>query len=215
MQSATPGSLPQVSPSSILRSASGQMRIDFGMTSIITDPSSLKSIVLDHVKKEALTVAMPQAPQVTPPGLPAFPNSPVPPQVMELGKAVIDGHEVEGKQFTFQPPALPKPPAPPQMPGMPPGPPQAPAMPTVATVWTSIKTKLPVLTTIAGPFGQQTCQCKTAVAPAPPPATAFQIPPDYKSVTALTPPKPPGLQPPPLQPPSIQPPSIKPPSLPR
>lgn len=210
MQSATPGSLPQVSPSSMLRSADGKMRIDFGNTSMITDPAAQKAIVLDHLKKEALTVPMPQGPQVTPPGLPAFPNSPVPPQVVELGKALIDGHEVEGKQYTFQPPNLPKPPSLPQMPALPkapgmPGPPQAPQappMPTVAEVWTSVKTKLPMLTKITGPFGQQICQCKTAVAPAPPP-TAFQIPPDYKPVTALTPPKPPSLQPPSLKPPSL------------
>jgi len=213
MQGATPGSLPQVSPSSIIRSASGQMRVDMGTTSMITDPTAMKTIVLDHVKKEALTIPMPQGPQVTPPGMPSFPNAPVPPQVMELGKAVIDGHEVEGKQYTFQPPNLPKPPQLPQMPGLPKAPgapampqgpqaPQAPPMPTVAQVWTSIKTKLPVLTTITGPFGQQVCQCKTAPAP-PPPPTTFQIPPDYKSVTALTPPKLPSLQTPKIQTPDI------------
>jgi len=175
MQLATPGSLPQVSPSQMLRSGDGKMRIDFGNTSMITDPAAMKTILLDHIKKEALTVPLPQGPQLTPPGLPAFPNSPVPPQALSLGKALIDGHEVEGMQYTFQPPALPKPPA----------------MPTTAEVWTSVKTKLPMLTKITGPFGQQICQCKTSTAPEPPP-TAFQIPQDYKPVTSLTPPKPPS-----------------------
>lgn len=176
------------------------MRVDFGNTSMITDPATQKTILLDHLKKEALTVPAPRAPQVTPPGLPAFPNSPVPPKVQELGKAFIDGHEVEGKQYTFQPPNLPKPLSAPPMPGMPQAPgmpavPHAPAMPTTAEVWTSTKTKLPVLTKITGPFGQQICQCKTAATPEPPPTT-FQIPQDYKPVTALTPPKPPSLKPP-------------------
>ena len=196
MQLATPGSLPQVSPSQMLRSGDGKMRIDFGNTSMITDPAAMKTILLDHIKKEALTVPLPQGPQLTPPGLPAFPNSPVPPQALALGKALIDGHEVEGMQYTFQPPTLPKPPAMPQMPGVPQAP-QAPAMPTTAEVWTSVKTKLPMLTRITGPFGQQICQCKTSTAPEPPP-TAFQIPQDYKPVTSLTPPKPPSLQPPSL-----------------
>ncbi|HEY2018321.1 MAG TPA: hypothetical protein VGH38_32675, partial [Bryobacteraceae bacterium] len=130
---AAPGSLPQQSPSQMTRSADGKMRIDFGNTSMITDPASQKTIVLDHLKKEAMTLPMPQAPQLTPPALPsgAMPSAGVPPQVQDLGKAFIEGHEVDGKKYIFQPPALPKPPAPPQMPAMPqlPGMPAAPAAP--------------------------------------------------------------------------------------
>jgi hypothetical protein len=54
----------------------------------------------------------------------------VPPlQVHDLGKGMIEGHEVEGKKFVAPP--MPKPPAPPQMPKMPqaPQPPKAPAAP--------------------------------------------------------------------------------------
>jgi hypothetical protein len=63
-------------------------------------------------------------------------------QVQDLGKAVLQGHEVEGKRYLIQPPAMPNIPAPPkppafQAPGMPqaggmpkmPGMPQVPGMP--------------------------------------------------------------------------------------
>lgn len=204
----------------MLRSADGKMRIDFGNTSMITDPSAQKTFVLDHLKKEALTVPMPQAPQLTPPALPAgaLPSHAIPPQVEELGRALIEGHEVEGKKYTFQPPPLPKPPAAPQLPAMPklpgmPNAPQAPPMPppppipTIAEIWTSTKTKMPVLTKISGPFGQQVCHCKVSAGAEPPP-TAFQVPPNYTHVPMLSPPKPP-------KPPSVTPPSLKAPSLPR
>jgi hypothetical protein len=196
----------------VLQSAEGKMRVDFGNTTMITDPAAQKGILLDHVKKEALTVHMPQGPQMTPPALPpgVLPTGAVPPQVVELGKALIEGHEVEGKQFTFQPPSMPKMPSMPQkpslpqVPGMPAAPqmPQAPQMPTVAEVWTSTKTKLPVLTKVTGPFGQQICQCKVSET-APPPPAAFEIPPDYKQVKMPTPVKAPALQPPQIHRPTL------------
>ncbi len=195
----------------MLRSGDGKMRVDFGNTTMITDPAAQKTILLDHLKKEALTIPMPAGPQIKPPTLPsgALPAASVPPQVVELGKAFIEGHEVEGKQYTFQPLNMPKPPSLPQKPSLPQAPgmpsppeiPQAPPMPTTAEVWTSTKTHLPVLTKITGPFGQQICHCKVAPTAEPPPA-AFEIPPDYKQVKMPTPAKPPALQPPPIHRPS-------------
>ena len=198
LQLAQPGALPQQSPSQMFRSADGKMRVDTGNTSVITDPASQKAMVLDHIKKEAHMFPLPQAPQAPqmpqmpqmPGGLPS--NMPKPPQVEDLGKGFIEGHEVEGKKYTFHPPDppklpdVPKPPelAKPAMPGMPNAPqmppmPPKPPMPTVAEVWTSTETKMPVLTKVTGPFGQQVCHCKPG-APGEPPPAKFQVPPDYK-----------------------------------
>lgn len=195
MQLAQPGALPQQSPSKMFRSADGKMRVDTGNTSVITDPAAQKALVLDHLKKEAHMVPIPQAPQM--PQMPAMPGGipkemPKPADVEDLGKGFIEGHEVEGKKFTFNPPKPPEMPKPPELPkvaipGMP-APPQAPQlpqappppqMPTVAEVWTSTKTKMPVLTKITGPFGQQVCHCKPGPETEPHPAV-FQVPPDYK-----------------------------------
>lgn len=194
VQLAQPGALPKQSPSQMFRSADGKMRIDTGATSIITDPASQKAMVLDHIKKEARMVPIPQASQMPqlpggpPGGLPA--GMPKPPQVEDLGKAFIEGHEVEGKKYTFHPPEMPKPPdlpkppalAKPSIPGMPSAPqmPPAPPMPTVAEVWTSTKTKMLVLTKVTGPFGQQVCHCKPGAAAEPPHPALFQVPPGYK-----------------------------------
>jgi hypothetical protein len=191
-QLAHPGAPPQQSPSQMFRSADGKTRVDTGNTSVITDPASQKALVLDHAKKEARMVPIPQAPQgpqmpALPGGLPA--GMPKAPHVEDLGKGMIEGHEVEGKKYTFQPPEQPKPPdipkppglAKPAVPGMP-GAPQAPPkpqMPTVAEVWTSTKTKMPVLTKVTGPFGQQVCHCKPGAEAEPHPAV-FQVPPGYK-----------------------------------
>jgi hypothetical protein len=113
-------------------------------------------------------------------------------QVQDLGKSMIEGHEVEGKRYTLpgQPPP-PKPPLP-AMPGlkMPgsaeaPKPPQAsasaqaPKAPNIAEVWTSVKLKTPVLTKVSTPVGEQTTYCKpTETAEHPP--SVFQIPQGYK-----------------------------------
>jgi hypothetical protein len=178
----------------MFRSADGKMRIDTGATSVITDPASQKALVLDHIKKEAMMVPIPQAPQM--PGMPGMPQlpgglpagMPKPPQVEDLGKGFIEGHECDGKKYTFHPPDMPQLPGMPTPPGLAkpaipgvPGVPQAPAMPTVAEVWTSASTKMPVLTKVTGPFGQQACHCKPGAAGAPPPNPAmFQVPPGYK-----------------------------------
>src|SRR6185312_10922428 len=195
----------QQSESQMLRASDGKMRVDSGNTSVITDPKAQQTILLDHVKKEARVIPAPKLPQAPEmpqmPGMPkppSAPGAPPPPNVVDLGKGFIEGHEVSGKQFTFappkppempKPPAMPKLPAMPQAPGMPklpgaPKPPDAPKpppMPTVAEIWTSTSLHLPVLTKITGPFGQRTCYCKNAPTAEPHPAN-FQIPADYKVI---------------------------------
>jgi hypothetical protein len=221
-----PGAAPQQSTSQMLQSSAGQTRIDTPDTSIITDPKAAKTIVLNHVTKEATVIPMPAAPTAPAvPGAPSFsppgiagvtPPSVSPTQVVDLGKSVINGQAVTGKQFTFPPPSAPSLPGAPalpsaalptaQVPGAPalpgaqmPAAPQAPSMPaaphTVMEVWSSASLLLPVLTKVTGPFGQQITQCQVAPAAEPPP-TKFQIPPGYK----LTPPPPPPIPPPPALP---------------
>ncbi|HUB32189.1 MAG TPA: hypothetical protein VMA31_04135 [Bryobacteraceae bacterium] len=166
------------------------MRIDSGAVSIITDPKALHTIVLDHVAKEARLLPV-QPPGAAAPKLPGMPASLLATPaagggamaVVNLGKALIEGHEVEGKRYTLPVPAVPQPPKIPHVPGMPQASqkPLPAALPTTAEVWTSTKLGLPVLTKVTGPFGQLTCACKTAPATEPHP-TLFQIPPEYKTV---------------------------------
>ncbi len=198
IQPARPGSAAQQSVSKVFRSADGKMRIDSGNTSVIMDPARQQTILLDHLKKEArvVPIAQPSMPQPSVPGLGAvaggLPGAPQAPavNVQDLGKGLMDGLEVEGKRYTFPPPNLPKPPGAPSAPPVPqmhlpaaPGVPQVPQPPPLATseVWTSTKLQLPVLTKTTGDFGQQTCHCKYSDA-VEPPASLFQIPPEYKPV---------------------------------
>jgi hypothetical protein len=112
------GGPPTQSASRLWRSSDGKTRIDLPQTSVISDPASQHTIVLDHLKKEASIIPM------TPPGAPPLPGAlgapspPTPPSVhvQDLGKSMIDGHEVEGKRFTL--PTAPAPPKP-AMPVMP------------------------------------------------------------------------------------------------
>ena len=112
--------------------------------------------------------------------------------VHDLGKSLIEGHEVEGKRYTFSPPQAPPPPKLPQMPKMPvapqssklpqpPKPPQLPKppQPTVTEVWTSVKLKMPVLTKVTSSVGEQTTYCKPTSTEEPHPSV-FEIPPGYK-----------------------------------
>ncbi len=146
MQLAQPGAAPQQSASQMLRSSAGQTRVDTGNTSVITDPKAAQTIILNHVTKEASVLpipaapGLPGAPSFSPPGMPAPPTSPS--QVLDLGKSVINGHAVTGKQFTFPTPTPPTPPGAPALPGAPsaPGAPALPGMPaapphTVMEVW--------------------------------------------------------------------------------
>lgn len=200
-----PGAAPQPpAASTMTRSLDGKTRVDMGTISVITHPSAMKVVVLDHVKMEARTIAMPAGAAMPPvPGMPAMamPAAPKPPsqappmQVEELGTSVIHGIPVIGKRFTMQPPAVPKPPSAPGAPGMPkppsapgapqmpgaPGMPKAPAMPVVAEIWTCAKTHLPVMTKVSGSFGTQTSVCKPAQTAEPHPS-AFQIPAGYKQL---------------------------------
>jgi hypothetical protein len=182
------------------RSGDGKTRIDTPQSSVISDPVSQQTIVLDHVKKEASV--LPMAPPGSPPpqagaapGTAAAGIHPSSVQVQDLGKSMIEGHEVEGKRYTL--PGQPSPPKPPmpampglKMPGAPgaPNAPQAsaspqalkaPLPPNIAEVWTSVKLKTQVLTKVSTPVGEQTTYCKpTETAEHPP--SVFQIPPGYK-----------------------------------
>jgi hypothetical protein len=179
------------------RSSDGKTRIDTPQTSVISDPVEKHTIVLDHAKKEASVIPMP--PPGTAPAAPGAPPGaaaaviPPPVHVEDMGKSMIEGHEVEGKRYTL--PALPPPPKPPspgiKMPGdpkapkvpqapAPPAPPAAPKLaPNVTEVWTSVKLKTPVLTKVSTAAATQTTYCKpTETAEHSP--SVFQIPPGYK-----------------------------------
>ena len=218
LQAPKPGAPPVQSAFRFQRASDGKTRVDSGAMSVISNPATGQTVVLDHAKKTALVqpapppappMAAPQTPQA---GAPAFPGAtPHPPGVQgqSLGKSVFQGHEVVGNRYVIQPPPPPKipgvpkfprmpgaPPAPPaaQMPGAPapqvPAAPQKPPGPTTVETWTSTKLHLPMMTKMQGSFGQLTQVCHSAVPGEPHPA-AFQIPPGYKLVKPA-PPKPPG-----------------------
>lgn len=221
MQPAAPGAPSTQQATQMLKSADGKMRLDFPNMSVITNPAAQHAMVLDHLKQQVKIVPMQMHPPTMPhppgmPHLPGMPNMPALPQipgaphppvmsVQDLGKSLIGGHPVEGKQYTMQMPTLPALPKPPsaQLPGMPsapgapaaPGMPQLPGMPklpaasqipkppipTVAEVWSSQKTGMPVLSKITGEFGTQTMSCQTEPVPEPHPSL-FQPPPNYTLV---------------------------------
>jgi hypothetical protein len=214
------------------RSSDGKTRIDLPQTSVISDPASQHTIVLDHLKKEASIIPMapPGAPPL--PGAPGAPTAPTPPSVhvQDLGKSMIDGHEVEGRRFTMPTPPTPAKPTMPaaKMPGLkmpgvsvpgvkmpaapgapkPPGVPAPPAMPkppSVTEMWTSVKLKTPVLTKVTTPSGELTTYCKPTLTAEHPPSV-FQIPPGYTI-------KAPDVKPPNVKPPSVKPPAVKLPSV--
>ncbi len=177
------------------------MRLDTPHTSVISDPASQHTILLDHLKKEATILPMtPPTTGAAPAGTPQAPAQaaapPPPMHVEDLGKSMIEGHEVEGKRFTLPamapPPPKPQPPTPPQagIPGAPqapsppsaPKPPEMPKMPpkpNVTEVWTSVKLKTPVLTKVTTAAGEQTTYCKPTSTEEPHPSV-FQIPQGYK-----------------------------------
>jgi hypothetical protein len=194
------------------RSSDGKTRIDMPQSSVISDPISKHTIVLDHLKKEASIIP------VTPPGSPIVPPGTKPGaaaavhppsvQMQDLGKSMIEGHEVEGKRYTL--PHVPPPPKP-SIPGMklpsappvpgaklpsapsgpnPPGapaPPKAPTLPpspSVAEVWTSVQLNTPVLTKVTTAAGEHTTYCKPTLTAEHPPSV-FQVPPGYKIKSKL------------------------------
>jgi len=116
------------------KASNGNTRVDTSQSSVISDVAGKRTILLDHVKKEATVIPTPPAPATAPAGAPKPGGAAPPPplQLHDLGKGVIEGHEVEGKKFVFSPPPkAPPPPVPPQMPKMPqaPQPPKAPGAP--------------------------------------------------------------------------------------
>ena len=131
------GSATAQSSSRIWRSSSGKMRIDTRSSSIISNPTDQKTILLDHLKKEATIIPMPAASGAAAPvssKLPEGATRPPAMQVQDLGKSMIEGPEVEGKRYVL--PAAQKPQAPamqkmPQMPKEPemPGSPKSPTLP--------------------------------------------------------------------------------------
>jgi hypothetical protein len=179
----------------MFRSSDGNLRIDSPETSVITSPLAQQMIVLVHATMEVHVVPLPPAtmlqvaaPALSAPGLagaaipPIQPTQIQPTSVLDLGKSVIEGQEVTGKEFTFAPPNMPALPGVPHSPQAPaiPGQPQPPPPPhTVMEAWTSVATLLPVLTKVTGPFGTQICRCNTAPSVEPSPSM-FQIPPGYR-----------------------------------
>ncbi len=202
------GSPPTQSVSRIWRSSNGNMRLDTPHTSIITIPASQKTIMLDHLKKEAMVIPMPPvssaaSPSQSPQASGAAAQHPAL-QVHDLGKALIEGLEVEGKRYILaqeqkaatklqaqqtsskpQAPPASQTPQTPNMPGMPALgiPPNlqqlAKLAPTVTEVWTSVKLGTAVLTKVKSAAGEQTTYCKPTSTDEPHPAL-FEIPPGYK-----------------------------------
>lgn len=122
-------------------------------------------------------------PALKPPGVPSMPQAPSAPQAPVMPKA------------PSMPPALdmPKAPAMPHVPDMPkapsmPAPPGIP-QPHTVEVWTSPKLQLPLESRVTTGMGTQTTIGKQ-ITPGEPPASKFQIPPNYKLVPPPRPPTP-------------------------
>jgi|CZKD01.1.fsa_nt_gi hypothetical protein len=153
------------------------------------------------------SAGVPIVPPGTKPGVAAAVHPPSV-QMQDLGKSMIEGHEVEGKRYTL--PHVPPPPKP-SIPGMklpsappvpgaklpsapsgpnPPGapaPPKAPTLPpspSVAEVWTSVQLNTPVLTKVTTAAGEHTTYCKPTLTAEHPPSV-FQVPPGYKIKSKL------------------------------
>lgn len=214
LQQAAPGSVPSQIAYKMSRSASGQVRVDYGATSVITNPASGEMLLIDHAKQEFRSIPTPPgvaSPQLTPPGMPGVAGvsaAAASPQmaIKDLGVKMVQGVEAHGHQIVMPPLTPPKPPAPPPVPGMPGAPavPQPAQVPMIAETWVSTKLQMPVLTRITGSFGQSMCHCKNTVA-GEPPASAFQIPQGYKQVGLPPPPAPPA---PPSMPKAPSPPAM-------
>ena len=169
MLSAATGAIVQQIATRQFRSLDGKIRFDFGTSSLISDPLSEVRILLDHVLMEARILsaganlpAVPGTPAVPGIPLPAIPSTPNV-NIVELGKSVIDGLEAEGLRYVFQTldPLRP---------------------PSIASweIWLSTELQLPIVTKIAGTFGERTnvCRCTAAVVP----DALFQIPPGYRVI---------------------------------
>ena len=117
------------------RSGNGNMRVDTPQMSVINLPANQHTILLDHLKKEATVIPMMPAmgSQGSAGGGAAQGVAPhaSPLKVEDLGKSMIEGHEVEGKRYTLPPPPAFQKPKMPELPQMSklPNMPQAPKMP--------------------------------------------------------------------------------------
>jgi hypothetical protein len=173
LHSSHPGAEPKQHDWKLHRASDGKMRYDHGDHSVITDPSSQKITLLDHVKKQAQVLPMPAQSAPAMPGAGPQPGSSgqanAPTNVKDLGKKMIAGHEVEGKSYTLpspKPPVAPPSVAPPKPPKVS-APPPAPGAPP----------------SIAPP---------SAAPPKPPQASAPPLAPGAPPSPQVSPPKPPG-----------------------
>lgn len=151
------------------------LRLDYGSTSVITNPREGIRMLLDHVAQTyritplnapAIPGApgipgMPGMPQMRLPGMPGLPGMAMPAiagqnNVQDLGRRIIDGLEARGTRYLSGPQTMER--------------------------WMSTKLQLPVLTTMTGPFGQQICKCQAI--PMQPDPSKFQIPPGYTQLPA-------------------------------
>jgi hypothetical protein len=186
-------------PYKFARAADGRTRVDSGNISLISNPQTSQTILLDHAKKTATVQpaapptlpAAPQMPHFAPPAMPAAPALPKGPtvKVEDLGKTLLQGHEVEGTRF-ITPPAPPPPVSALQMPKMPgfqiPGmqkPPtlQAPGMPKAPAVQIPGMPKFPAMQGPAAPKPPQ------IPGMSPPPASP-QMPPVPSTPAVVQPP---------------------------
>lgn len=147
-----------------LRSADGRMRVDFDNFSMISNPATGEQILLNHLAQEArillAAVAVPPGgPIPAVPGFPGAPALPSEPNVVALGKMIVDGLELEGIRHVFA-----------AVDGVPPS-------ITSWEQWVNTKLQMPVFTQTIGSFGVRTCICKCT--PVEPSASAFQIPANY------------------------------------
>ena len=161
---AVPGAAVAASIMRRYRAADGRLRVDFQNFSMIVDPAAGERIMLDHLAQEARVLAsqVPVPPGITIPGVPGLP--PVPafppaPNPVALGKALVEGLEIEGVRHVFE-----------AIDGV---------IPPITSweVWTDTKLQMPVFTQTIGSFGIRTSICKCT--PVEPPESLFQIPANY------------------------------------
>lgn len=156
------------------RSIEGKLRFNFGLNSLIVNPLTGLRALLNHTTLEARILSLPAVPGMPPiprlpgfmiPGLPGMPPIPqlaaaaaMATQLEQLGKALIEGHEVQGMRYLFA----------------------AGSALALWEIWNSTKLSLPVMTRTVGSFGERVNLCKcTAVQP---PAAMFEIPSNYKII---------------------------------
>ena len=74
------GALPTKMAYSLSRAASGILRVDYAVTSVIINPATLQIIILNHLKMEVQSIVMPKPPVPPAVALPPIPGMPpIPP----------------------------------------------------------------------------------------------------------------------------------------